>query len=116
MTADFIRDALSSQIPKRAIQAFSSISYFSITVLASSFSHMAFTLGARLGLVAFGEFDVDDLALADFADPPEPQPVQRVSDRFSLRIEDAVLQRHEYARFHVNFAQLANCDPTPSRG
>ena len=82
----------------------SSISYFSITVLASSFSHMSLSAGARLGLVALGKFDVDDLALAHFADRAEAEPVQRMADGLALRIENAVLQRDEDACFHAAHA------------
>src|SRR3569832_97272 len=64
---------------------------------------------ARLRLVGSGEFDVDHLALPHFADAAEAQPVQRMPDGLALRVQHTVLQRHEYARFH-----LTSCGPFTS--
>src|ERR1700720_1624420 len=64
------------------------------------FAHLFYDR-ARLRFVPLCEFDVDDLALAHFADIAEAETVQSVADRLALGIEHAVLQRDENARLHA---------------
>ncbi len=62
----------------------------------------------RLGFLALGQFEIDDLALAHFADCGEAEPVQRMADGLALRVEHAILQGDENARFHgPSLAQFA---------
>src|SRR5689334_24968333 len=56
--------------------------------------------GLGLGLVAFLEVDLDELALAHVADRCEAERVEGVGDGASLGIEDAVLEGNVDAGFH----------------
>src|SRR5229473_4169907 len=62
--------------------------------------------GTCLGLTRLGKLQVDDLALAHFSDCGKSKTVQRMPDGFSLGIENAALQRDEYACLH-----LTSCGP-----
>src|SRR5258706_3950425 len=57
--------------------------------------------GTRPGFIGLGNFEVDDLALAHFSHCGKSKTVQRMPDGFSLGIENAALQRDEYACLHL---------------
>src|SRR5205085_2708346 len=59
-----------------------------------------FEARTRFRLIALVQIDIDHLALAYFTDRAETEVVQRVADRLSLRIKNAIFQRNEDARFH----------------
>src|SRR5437763_201282 len=73
--------------------------FFNDGVAKQLFAHFL-QRGAGFAGIALGKVQIDDFALADFADLFEPQPVQRVSDRLALRVQHAILQGDENARFH----------------
>src|SRR5690348_2481446 len=59
------------------------------------------------------QVEVDHLALADVTHGREAKAVQRMADRFALRIEHAVLQGDKYPSFHcpvclAHFPSLEN--------
>ena len=58
------------------------------------------TILASLVIGAVGDFQFDQLADARFADAREAERGQRMFDRLALRIEYAVLERHDDAEFH----------------
>src|SRR4051794_15201717 len=59
--------------------------------------------GARRVGVGIGQFEFDQLALADLADAVKAQRQQRIADRLALRIEHAGLEADMHARFHGRF-------------
>src|SRR6266849_1619336 len=56
---------------------------------------------AEAGRIGLAKFDLDQLALAHLADAVEPKGGEGIADRLALRIENARLQRHPHAHFHV---------------
>ena len=62
------------------------------------FTH-ALHFGARAGRIAFGDFDLDILALTDTINRAEAERMQRALDRLALRIEHAGLRRDGDTRF-----------------
>src|SRR6266540_1741081 len=56
--------------------------------------------GARHGRIGIGQVELDQLALAHFADPVEAEPLQGVADRLPLRVENPRLQADVDARLH----------------
>ena len=79
-------DARSSHIDRAmtSFSAFSSISYFSITVLASSFSHIALTLARALWLRPARQARSRSTCPGVPRRRAEAQPVQRMTDGFAL--------------------------------
>src|SRR5206468_7217542 len=49
---------------------------------------------------AVGEVELDQLAGTDIVDARKAEAFERMVDRLALRVEDAVLERDEDARFH----------------
>src|SRR5271156_4981115 len=70
-----------------------------------------FEARARGRFVFLRELDVDHLALAHVAALPEAEPVQRMANGFALRVENAVFESDEHARFHANSARYFSLDP-----
>ena len=79
-----------------------------MTVLASSFSHIALDLRPGGLGVGLGEVDLDHLADAHLADAGEAERAERVPHRLALRVEHAGLQRHMHPRLH----QFTSFGPT----
>src|SRR5579864_8648879 len=59
-----------------------------------------FDPGAPRCGIAVGQFEFDELPLADLADPVEPEPLQGVADRLPLRVEYAGLEGDVNACLH----------------
>jgi hypothetical protein len=57
----------------------------------------------RLGVacIAFGKVQVNYFALAHLADRAKTQPVQGMANGLALRVQHAVLESYEDARFHL---------------
>ena len=79
-----------------------------MTVLASSFWHIASTSARAASASLAVEIDLDHLADAHLAHAGEAERAQRVAHRLALRVEDAGLQRHLHARLH----QFTSFGPT----
>src|SRR5580700_338790 len=56
--------------------------------------------GARRGRVGLGQFELDQLALANLADSVEAEPLQGIADRLALGVEHPRLQADMDARLH----------------
>src|SRR5262249_47877198 len=55
---------------------------------------------------ALADLDLDVFADADALDLVEAEAAERLGHRLPLRVEDAFLQRHVHARFHIPSAFL----------
>ena len=71
-----------------------------MTRLASSSRHMRLDLFAGAGLIHVGEFDFDQLALADLLDAVKAEGAERAFNGLALRIEHTLLQRDLDLRLH----------------
>src|SRR4051794_615749 len=68
--------------------------------------------GARGGRIGIGELEFDQLALTDFADIAESEPLQGVADRLALRVEDTGFQADMDARLHLSATLAATAIPS----